>query len=42
VTGTTLSGRGWAGAALILVAIFVVLAATAREPEVATEATSPH
>jgi drug/metabolite transporter (DMT)-like permease len=42
VTGTTLSGRGWAGAGLILVAIFVVLAATTGEPEVASEATSPH
>ena len=42
VTGTTLSARGWLGAALILVAIFVVLEATAGEPEVAKEATSPH
>lgn len=42
VTGERLSGRAWAGAVLILVAIFVVLWATAREPEVATEAISPH
>lgn len=42
VTGTRLSTRGWVGAGLILVAIFVVLQATASEPEVAKEATSPH
>ncbi len=42
VTGTTLSARGWIGAGLILGAIFVVLRATADEPEVAEEATSPH
>jgi drug/metabolite transporter (DMT)-like permease len=42
VTGTTLSTRGWVGAAMILVAIFVVLQATVGEPEVETEATSPH
>ena len=42
VTGTTLSTRAWTGAGLILVAIFVVLQATADEPEVTEEATSPH
>lgn len=42
VTGTALTSRGWVGAGLILAAIFVVLQATAGEPEVATEATSPH
>ncbi|MBT8165939.1 MAG: DMT family transporter [Acidimicrobiia bacterium] len=42
VTGTTLSARGWVGAGLILAAIFVVLQATAGEPEVEKGATSPH
>ncbi|NNC93482.1 MAG: DMT family transporter [Acidimicrobiia bacterium] len=42
VTGTALSARGWMGAGLILAAIFVVLQATAGEPEVEKEATSPH
>ncbi|MBT8217309.1 MAG: DMT family transporter [Acidimicrobiia bacterium] len=41
VTGTNLSGRGWVGAGLILMAIFLVLSATER-PEVESEATSPH
>lgn len=42
VTGTTLSARGWVGAGLILAAIFVVLQATAGEPEMEEGATSPH